>query len=78
MKDWEVNNPKQLAEVLKALEVFSSSSTLPTRVARRFSIADLIVLAGNAAALEKASGLPVPFTPGRTDATDEMTRGRHL
>ncbi|KAG9245364.1 bifunctional catalase/peroxidase [Calycina marina] len=70
-KDWKVNNPTQLAEVLKALEgiqgKFNSGSGI-----KKVSLADLIVLAG-AAALEKASGASVPFTPGRTDATQEQT-----
>ncbi|EUC37202.1 hypothetical protein COCCADRAFT_33475 [Bipolaris zeicola 26-R-13] len=69
-KDWEVNNPKELAEVLKALEgiqsKFNSSSS------KKVSLADLIVLAGTAA-VEKAAGVPVPFAPGRTDASQEQT-----
>jgi catalase-peroxidase len=68
-KDWEVNNPKELSEVLKALEgvqeKFGSGS-------KKVSLADLIVLAGTAA-VEKAAGVSVPFTPGRTDATQEQT-----
>lgn len=68
-KDWKVNNPKQLSEVLGALEgvqkKFQSGS-------KKVSLADLIVLAGSAA-LEKASGVSVPFTPGRVDATQEQT-----
>lgn len=68
-KDWKVNNPSELSEVLKALEGvqkgFNSGS-------KRVSLADLIVLAG-CAGLEKASGVRVPFTPGRTDATQEQT-----
>ncbi|KAJ3017065.1 hypothetical protein HKX48_003746 [Thoreauomyces humboldtii] len=66
-KDWEVNNPKQLQEVLKALEGVQKGFT-----AKKVSIADLIVLAG-CAAVEKASGATVPFTPGRADATQEQT-----
>jgi len=68
-KDWKANNPTELAEVLSALEgvqkKFNSGS-------KKVSLADLIVLAGNAA-IEKASGASVPFTPGRTDATAEQT-----
>ncbi|TVY44235.1 Catalase-peroxidase [Lachnellula occidentalis] len=68
-KDWKVNNPQQLSEVLSALEgvqkKFQSGS-------KKVSLADLIVLAGSAA-LEKASGVAVPFAPGRTDATQEQT-----
>ncbi|HVP84503.1 MAG TPA: catalase/peroxidase HPI [Rhizomicrobium sp.] len=73
-KDWEVNQPAQLAKVLKALEAiqkaFNSSG-------KKVSLADLIVL-GGAAAIEKAAkdgGNPVTvaFTPGRMDATQEQT-----
>ena len=70
-KDWEVNQPAQLAQVLSVLE------GIKARFAKPVSLADLIVLAGNAA-VEKAAadaGHPValPFTPGRTDATQEQT-----
>jgi len=65
-KDWKVNNPKQLAEVLSALEKVQSS------FGKQVSLADLIVL-GGVAALEKASGVSVPFTPGRMDASLEET-----
>jgi len=68
-KDWEVNNPKELAEVLKALEGIQSKFN---GSGKKISLADLIVLAG-AAAVEKAAGTSVPFTPGRTDATEEQT-----
>ncbi|KAB8416322.1 hypothetical protein FH972_024842 [Carpinus fangiana] len=66
-KDWKVNNPSQLKEVLAALEGVQKNFS-----AKKVSLADLIVLAGSAA-LEKASGISVPFTPGRTDATQEQT-----
>ena len=65
-KNWEVNNPAELQEVLKALEGIQSKSS------KKVSLADLIVLAG-VAALEKAAGVSVPFTPGRTDTTQEQT-----
>lgn len=65
-KDWKVNNPAQLKEVLGVLEKIQSSSS------KKVSMADLIVLAGSAA-LEKVSGVPVPFTSGRGDATAEQT-----
>lgn len=68
-KDWEVNNPKQLTSVLSALEKIKSSFESS---GKKVSLADLIVL-GGVAALEKAAGVPVPFTPGRTDATEEQT-----
>ena len=71
MKDWEVNNPAQLAKVLAALEKIQAG------FGKKVSLADLIVLAGNAAieAAAKKAGhdVNVPFTPGRTDATQEMT-----
>ncbi|KAH8719300.1 heme peroxidase [Phaeosphaeriaceae sp. PMI808] len=66
---WEVNNPKVLAEVLKALEGIQSKFN---GSGKKVSLADLIVLAGTAA-VEKAAGVSVPFTPGRTDATQEQT-----
>ncbi|KAL5119327.1 hypothetical protein ACEQ8H_002814 [Pleosporales sp. CAS-2024a] len=71
-KDWEVNNPKELAEVLKALEGIQSQFNGSARGGKKISLADLIVLAGTAA-VEKAAGVSVPFTPGRTDATEEQT-----
>lgn len=71
-KDWKVNNPEQLAEVLKALEGVQSQFNGSASGGKKVSLADLIVLAG-VAALEKASGAKVPFTPGRTDASQEQT-----
>jgi len=70
-KDWEGNEPGRLAKVLKTLEDFQAG------LAKKVSIADLIVLAGSAA-VEKAAhdagiNITVPFAPGRGDATDEMT-----
>lgn len=65
-KDWKVNNPAQLTKVLSALEGVKKS------FGKNVSLADLIVL-GGVAALEKASGVSVPFTPGRTDASQEQT-----
>jgi len=70
-KDWEVNNPSQLAKVLETLEGVKNGFSKPV------SMADLIVL-GGCAAVEKAAKdagheISVPFTAGRTDATDEMT-----
>jgi catalase-peroxidase len=70
-KDWDVNQPEQLAEVLNALETVQAGFKKPV------SMADLIVL-GGAAAIEsaaKAAGhsVSVPFTPGRGDATQEQT-----
>ncbi|MCJ1309132.1 hypothetical protein MMC25_002787 [Agyrium rufum] len=71
-KDWEVNNPPQLAKVLSALEGVQKKFNDSQKGGKKVSLADLIVLAG-CAALEKAAGVPVPFTPGRTDASQEQT-----
>ena len=77
MNDWAVNNPAQLAKVLKALEGVQAAFNNAQSGGKRISMADLIVL-GGAAAIEKAAQeggheITVPFTPGRTDATQEMT-----
>ena len=71
-KDWKANNPTELSEVLRALEGVQKKFNDSASGGKKVSLADLIVLAGNAA-LEKASGASVAFTPGRTDATDEQT-----
>ncbi|KAK4164046.1 PaCAT2 catalase-peroxidase encoded by the PaCat2 protein [Cladorrhinum sp. PSN259] len=71
-KNWEVNNPDVLSEVLKALESVQSKFNTSAAGGKKVSLADLIVLAG-VAALEKAAGVSVPFTPGRTDASQEQT-----
>jgi catalase-peroxidase len=77
MKDWEVNNPSQLAKVLAKLEEIQSAFNAAQSGGKKISLADLIVLAGSAAveAAAKKAGhdLSVPFSPGRTDATQEMT-----
>jgi catalase-peroxidase len=76
-KDWEVNQPEQLAKVLKALELVQSEFNLGASDGKKVSLADLIVLAGNAGVEQaaKAAGyeVTVPFTPGRTDASQEQT-----
>jgi catalase-peroxidase len=76
-KDWEVNNPAELAKVLAALEKVQASFNASAKGGKKVSLADLIVLAGNAAVEDAAAkaGTPVkvPFNPGRTDATQEMT-----
>lgn len=69
---WQVNNPAQLREVLNVLEDVQRRYNNSQTGNKRVSLADLIVLAG-CAALEKAAGIPVPFTPGRGDATQEQT-----
>ncbi|HEY4030956.1 MAG TPA: catalase/peroxidase HPI [Caulobacteraceae bacterium] len=76
-KDWEVNDPNQLAMVLKGLEGVQSDFNAAAPGGKQVSLADLIVL-GGAAAIEKAAkdaGAPVqvPFTPGRMDASAEQT-----
>ena len=80
-KDWEVNQPAQLARVLKVLEKiqseFNGSAPVGMKTGKKISLADLIVLAGGAA-IEKAAknaglDVTVPFTPGRTDASQEQT-----
>jgi catalase-peroxidase len=76
-KDWEANDPAQLAKVLATLEGIREGFNGGQRSGRKVSLADLIVLAGNAAveAAALAAGIPVelPFTPGRTDATQDQT-----
>ena len=76
-KDWEANDPQQLAKVLKVLEGIQSDFNAAQAGNKKVSLADLIVL-GGAAAIEKAAQdaghcVSVPFAPGRTDATDEQT-----
>jgi catalase-peroxidase len=75
-KDWEVNEPAKLAKVLSVLEGIQSAFNAQSGGAK-VSLADLIVL-GGAAAVEAAAkqaghDVKVPFTPGRTDATEEQT-----
>lgn len=73
-KDWEVNQPQQLAKVLKTLEGIQSDFNSGNKA---ISLADLIVLAGGVgiekAAKEAGRDVTVPFHPGRTDATEEQT-----
>jgi catalase-peroxidase len=76
-KNWEVNNPKQLAKVLRVLEKIQKEFNSAQKDGKKVSIADLIVL-GGCAAIEKAAkdagvDIKVPFTPGRTDTTQEWT-----
>jgi len=76
--EWEVNNPDQLTTVLRTLETIQESFNAAHSVDGKYvSLADLIVLAGGTA-VEKAAAdggfeVEVPFTPGRTDASDEQT-----
>jgi catalase-peroxidase len=76
-KDWAVNDPAELARVLPRLEAIQRDFNAAQRGGKRVSLADVIVL-GGAAALERAAqqaghDVDVPFTPGRTDATQEQT-----
>ena len=76
-KDWEVNQPAQLAKVLKTLEHIRKEFNSAQSNGKKVSLADLIVLGGCAAveAAAKAAGhaVKVPFTPGRTDASQGQT-----
>jgi catalase-peroxidase len=76
-KDWEAHQPAQLATVLKALETIQKDFNGAQSGGKKISMADLIVLAGSAAveAAAKKGGqhVTVPFTPGRTDASQEQT-----
>jgi catalase-peroxidase len=65
-KDWEGNEPERLNKVISKL------TEIQAGLSKKVSLADLIVLGGTAA-VEKAAGVKVPFTPGRGDATAEMT-----
>jgi catalase-peroxidase len=69
-KDWKVNDPAELAQVLTKLEAVQTAFNAESKA--QVSLADLIVL-GGCAAIEVAGSVPVPFTPGRTDATLEQT-----
>lgn len=76
-KDWKVNNPAQLADVLGKLETIQNEFNNAQAGGKKISLADLIVLAG-VAGVEKAAqdaghNITVPFAPGRTDATIEQT-----
>lgn len=76
-KDWAVNQPAELAQVLAKLESIQQSFNAAQSTGKKVSLADLIVLAGNAAveAAAKKAGqtVVVPFAPGRTDATQAQT-----
>ncbi|MCC7504044.1 MAG: catalase/peroxidase HPI, partial [Saprospiraceae bacterium] len=76
-KDWKVNNPAQLAKVLQTLEGIQAAFNGAQTGGKKVSLADLIVL-GGCAAVEQAAkkaghDVKVPFTPGRTDASQEQT-----
>jgi catalase-peroxidase len=76
-KEWEVNDPPELAKVLQTLESLQADFNGSAAGGKKVSVADLIVL-GGAAAIEKAakdagSSVEVPFTPGRMDASQDQT-----
>ncbi len=76
-KDWEVNQPPQLAKVLETLDRIQTEFNAAQQDGKQVSLADLIVL-GGCAAVEKAAmqaghEIQVPFSPGRTDASQEQT-----
>jgi catalase-peroxidase len=76
-KDWDVNQPAQLAKVLQKLEAIQKEFNASQSGGKKVSLADLIVLAGCAAVEKAAKGaghdVKVPFAPGRTDASQEQT-----
>jgi catalase-peroxidase len=76
-KDWEVNEPAKLGPVIARLEAIAAAFNARATGGKRVSLADLIVLGGGAAieaaAAKAGIGIAVPFTPGRTDATQEQT-----
>jgi catalase-peroxidase len=76
-KDWEVNNPAVLANVLQTLEQIKQAFNLSQSGGTKVSLADLIVLGGCAAVEQAAKNaghdITVPFAPGRTDASQEQT-----
>ena len=76
-KDWEVNQPAELAKVLQALETIQTGFNNAQSGGKKVSLADLIVLGGCAAVEEAAKktgyDVKVPFSPGRTDASQEQT-----
>ncbi|WP_063002951.1 catalase/peroxidase HPI [Nocardia salmonicida] len=76
-RNWDVNEPAELAKVLPILEQIQQNFNASATGGKKVSLADLIILAGSAA-IEKAAGdaghqVTVPFSPGRTDATQENT-----
>lgn len=76
-KDWDVNQPAELSNVLGKLEAIQAEFNASAKNGKRISLADLIVLAGNvaieAAANKAGHAVDITFVPGRTDATQDMT-----
>ncbi|ROV93214.1 hypothetical protein VMCG_08697 [Cytospora schulzeri] len=77
MKGWAANNPQQLQDVLKAVESVQQQFNSSASGGKKISLADAIVLAGSAAvekgAKEAGHDITIPFTPGRTDASQDQT-----
>jgi catalase-peroxidase len=76
-RDWEVNQPAELAKALAAIEGVRKEFNAAQSGSKKVSLADLIILGGNAAIEQAAKNaghdIEVPFAPGRTDATEEQT-----
>ena len=76
-KDWQVNDPEQLSIVLSSLESIQTKFNAAQSTSKKVSLADLIVLAGNAAieqaALEAGHNVTIPFYAGRSDASQDQT-----
>ncbi len=76
-KDWDFNQPAELAKVLPVLEKIQKEFNTSQKGGKKVSLADVIVLGGcaavEAAAKKAGQDVKVPFSPGRTDATQEMT-----
>src|SRR5690606_32655262 len=76
-KDWEVNQPTELASVLEKLEAIQKTFNASAPAGINVSLADVIVLGGcagiEAAAKKGGYSIKVPFSPGRTDATQDQT-----
>ncbi|HMR48298.1 MAG TPA: catalase/peroxidase HPI [Arachnia sp.] len=76
-RSWEVNRPEQLASVLGVLENIQADFNASSEGGRQVSLADLVIIAGNVGVTQaaRAAGreVQIPFTPGRTDATQEQT-----
>ncbi|MBS3955903.1 MAG: catalase/peroxidase HPI, partial [Methylomicrobium sp.] len=81
-KDWEVNDPAELAKVLTRLETIQNDFNRSLKGGKKVSLADVIVLGGSAAVEEAAKGagykVQVPFKPGRMDATQEQTDAKSI
>ena len=76
-KDWQANNPEELAKVLKTLSKIKDDFNQSVSGGKKVSLSDVIVIAGNAAVKDAAKkagqSVEIPFTPGRVDATQQQT-----